>query len=105
MNTINPFLKKLPHTKYFSIQQTSIRGTPDYLICVMGCFVGMEVKDDDNPKGLDPLQKDNKFLIERAGGLHISVSQTGKSPGTISWEKAVELLTVLSKGEMKWASR
>lgn len=38
------FLKVLPNSHFCAIQQTALRGTPDYLGCVRGRFVALELK-------------------------------------------------------------
>lgn len=57
----------------------------------------MEVKDDKG--SLSEKQKDNMFLIRRAGGIAIATSPTGKAPHTIPWDATSKLLTKLAKGE------
>lgn len=96
VNQVNPFLKLL---KIYTdaIQQVSKSGTPDYYLCIRGKFVGLEIKDDAGE--LSPIQKDKRFLIERAGGIYIATSQTGKAPETIPWEEAKAILVKLAKGE------
>jgi hypothetical protein len=43
---IRKYLENLPYTVVFKIQQKTIRGTPDFLICMRGCFVALELKQD-----------------------------------------------------------
>jgi hypothetical protein len=94
INQVDPFLKKLKGIWAESIQQVSISGTPDKLMCIRGKFVALELKSDDGE--LSPLQKDKRFLIERAGGVYIAASPTGKAPETVSWEEAKVVLCGLA---------
>jgi hypothetical protein len=50
-----------------SIQQISIRGTPDKILCVRGFFAGVELKTEDGE--LHPLQEYKLKAIKRAGGM------------------------------------
>jgi hypothetical protein len=61
-------LKKLPRTWIESIQQMSIIGTPDTLICCNGNFVALEYKKDAKAK-LDPMQEYKLNKIRKAGGM------------------------------------
>ncbi len=48
-------LKTLPYTWFVKVQQLSIRGTPDFLCCIRGKFVALELKS--TPKSaISPLQ-------------------------------------------------
>jgi pterin-4a-carbinolamine dehydratase len=51
------------------VQQVSIRGTPDFLLCVSGVFVAIELKTDDGK--LDKLQEWNLKKIADTGGIAI----------------------------------
>jgi hypothetical protein len=68
-NQVDPFLKKLRNTAEFSIQQASIRGDADKLMCVRGFFVWMELKKDGEDP--DPLQRYKASLVREAGGITI----------------------------------
>ena len=61
-------LKKIPGIWFEKIQQVAIRGTPDYLICLAGKFIALELKasEKDLP---DPLQRHKLMEILRAGGV------------------------------------
>lgn len=65
-----PFLKTLRNTAYFPIQQVSIRGTPDYILCVRGRFVGLELKRSQEAD-TSKLQQFNLDWIKRVGGVAI----------------------------------
>jgi hypothetical protein len=51
----------------FTIQQTSIRGTPDLLLCVNGRFVGLELKRSQTAPATE-LQLYNIGKINESGG-------------------------------------
>ncbi len=56
---------KLPKFWIEKIQQRTIRGTPDFLICCNGLFLAWELKVDSP---LDTLQKHKLECIKEAGG-------------------------------------
>lgn len=60
-------LRKLALTATFTIQQTSIRGTPDLLLCVNGRFVALELKRSSKAPATE-LQKFNIERINACGG-------------------------------------
>ena len=62
---VDPFLKTLENCVDESIQQTSIRGTFDKILCIQGWYIGAEIKDEDGK--LDPLQKYKASLIRTKG--------------------------------------
>ncbi len=68
-NTVLPFLKQLPDTFFLAIQQQAISGSPDYLLCIRGKFVALELKSE---KGLP--SKLQRYILKRitdAGGLSL----------------------------------
>lgn len=88
---IKPLIEKLPNTWVVKIQQRTLRGTPDLLICVNGLFVALELKKSDK-EASDFLQDHNLDLINKAGGLGIKVYPE-------NWDKVFLSLIALSKGE------
>lgn len=84
-------LNKIPNCWVESIQQKTIGGTPDLLLCVNGFFVGLELKAAD---GIEPsaLQRLKLEKIAQAGGLGIVVS-----PGNA--QHVLELIADMAKGE------
>lgn len=62
-----PFLKSLERTVFFPVQQSSIRGDFDFVLCVYGWFVGMELKDDDGL--LDALQAYKATCVRHVDGI------------------------------------
>jgi hypothetical protein len=65
---IKPRLESLPNTVVFSIQQQTIRGTPDLLVCCRGVFVALELKAAGKSP-VSPLQAYNISRISKAFGL------------------------------------
>lgn len=74
INKVDKFLKKLPGTWSVSVQQQSIRGTPDKLLCIRGKFVALELKSAGGK--LTKLQEYTLLKIEDSGGIAILVSPT-----------------------------
>lgn len=59
-------LNTLPSTAIFPIQQASIKGDPDYILCIQGQFVALELKDvGERPS---PLQQHKLDNVLNAGG-------------------------------------
>lgn len=68
------FLESLPNTWFRKIDQKSIRGTPDYICCVNGAFVAMELKRSIYSKMRGTLQEYNINKINNdAGGIGLFV--------------------------------
>lgn len=86
-----PFLKTLKHAKFFAIQQLAIAGDPDYIICVRGRFIALELKKDEQevPR---PLQTYKLNMVRLAGGISIVAYPE-------NWNEVKETLTLLDKGE------
>jgi len=61
-------LKLLPNCVVMSIQQTSIRGTPDILMCLNGRFVALELKRSSTAPATE-LQRYNIQKLDEAGGF------------------------------------
>lgn len=61
-------LKDLPNTWFVKIQQVAIRGIPDFLICINGQFIGIELKKDKEA-ARNPLQEWTLEAICNAGGF------------------------------------
>ena len=86
-NQIDPFLKTL---RIFvdSIQQVSIRGTPDYYLCIQGRFVALEIKWTGGR--LSKLQIYRLGCIRDSGGIAICVTPE-------NWGEVKTLLTDLQR--------
>lgn len=92
---IKPTLDSLPNTILFSIQQSSIRGTPDILACINGNFVALELKASMKSK-VSELQKYNLERITNKGlGYAFLVFPE-------NWEIVLKKLKQLANGESKW---
>jgi len=85
---IMPFLKRLPKTWVVKVQQVSIRGTPDILMCVNGVFVALELKTIVGK--VDQLQQYTIDKINRCGGYAFIVDPS-------NWERIHEFLKYLSE--------
>jgi hypothetical protein len=66
VGTVLPFLNLLPNTSIFPIQQVAIRGDPDYILCIRGLFVGLELKKRGGK--LSKLQAYKLNKIKETGG-------------------------------------
>lgn len=86
-----PFLKTLKRTAFFPIQQKSIRGTPDFLLCCMGRFVALELKI--NTGKLDALQLYNMEWVKRTNGVGLVARPD-------NWELVKAALLKLDAGEI-----
>jgi hypothetical protein len=89
---IRPFLEKLPNTWVEKIQQRSIRGTPDFILCVGGIFVALELKKSEKDK-TTKLQDYKMGQIYDAGGIALKVYPE-------NWEETHEFLVRLSKKKL-----
>lgn len=65
-------LDTLPNCWYEKIQQVTIRGTPDILLCIKGKFIAIELKTEDGK--LDALQSYKLTKIQKAGGWSYTVT-------------------------------
>lgn len=87
---VRPLLDALPNSWFESIQQKTIRGTPDLIGCINGGFVAIEFKSSDGD--VSKLQEYKLNRIAAAGGFGIVVSPK-------SWKHVYELLKQLATGE------
>lgn len=88
-NRIRPKLNALPNSWWVKIQQVVIRGTPDFLGCVNGTMVALELKKDDVSK-ISTLQSHNLSKIKKSGGISFIVTPS-------NWDKVYSELLSLSK--------
>lgn len=88
-----PQLKEMENSFFEKIQQVGIRGTPDFLGCVNGYFVALELKRDEDTEP-EPLQEYKLKKIMAAGGVALKVDPQ-------NWPRIFEILTQLAKGEVK----
>lgn len=67
LKVVAPFLDQLQNTVRFPIQQLTITGDPDYLLCVRGKFVALELKaEGEEPRALQQYKLNQ---VEKAGGV------------------------------------
>lgn len=85
-NQVTPFLKKLKNCQYFPIQQLAIHDDPDFILCIRGNFVALELKADDGE--LRPLQSYKLDEVKRAGGTSLVAMPS-------NWVKVKEILQFL----------
>ena len=62
-------LKTLKNTWFVKIQQLSVSGTPDFLVCLNGVFIALELKTDIGK--ISKLQEFNLNKIAKCGGVSI----------------------------------
>lgn len=82
---VDKLLDTIPNSYFESIQQKSIRGTPDKIGCVGGLFVALELKAKDGKATELQRYKLSKFSM--AGGIAIVLNE----------ENLQETLTFLNK--------
>lgn len=86
---VSLFLPTLKNTAYFPIQQEAIIGDPDFMLCINGKFVALELKTDKGTFG--PGQEYKLAKIERCGGISIVARPQ-------NWQDVKKLLQQLSGG-------
>jgi hypothetical protein len=91
-NQITPKLKELPNSFFESIQQSTIRGTPDILGVINGRFVALELKAERGR--LSEIQAHKLKKIQEAGGFTRVVSPLNFND---VYEELKELSNVHSK--------
>lgn len=95
VNSVVPFLKKLPGIFIQPIQQLAFVGSPDFILCIRGRFVALELKS----KGCTPRPLQDYLLeqIQKAGGVRIVASPD-------NWIEVKELLTEMTtqQGALEW---
>lgn len=90
-NRVLPFLKSLRETAYFPIQQKTIRGDADYILCSHGFFVWLELKKNTKSK-LAPLQKFKANQVLKCFGYAFRADPD-------NWETVKCFLIKLDRGE------
>lgn len=69
-------LQHLPSGWFLKTQEVTIRGIPDYIICLRGYFIALELKASEDD-ALDALQEYNlKTIIEDGEGIACRVDPT-----------------------------
>lgn len=88
-------LKELKHCWFLKTQEVTIRGIPDFIICLRGNFFALELKRDDkqaiNFQEKYPLQHYNIEAIKKAGGLAYVIT-----PG--NWDFIYSALVEIDNG-------
>jgi hypothetical protein len=94
INSVVPFLKTLKNTFYQPIQQLAFVGSPDFVLCVRGRFVALELKaTGGSPR---PLQDYILEKVKSAGGVRLVASPD-------NWQDVKDTLTEMdSQGELAW---
>jgi hypothetical protein len=88
-----PFLKSLKNTFFEPIQQMAIVGSPDFVACINGRFVALELKSKTGK--LSPLQMYKLNQITFCNGISLVVSPN-------NWENVKKTLSDLdNKGRKK----
>jgi hypothetical protein len=82
-------LATLPETMIFPIQQQTILGDPDFVLCVRGRFVALELKSVRGKASA--LQKYKLESVRKSGGLAFEVY-----PKT--WAEVFTALNILARG-------
>jgi len=86
---VSRHLKNLPNTWMESIQQVSIMGSPDMLLCVLGHFVAIEFKATPKDQ-LTPMQAyKREVIVNKAKGLYFIIDNQ-------NWQCVVQFLRVLA---------
>jgi hypothetical protein len=89
---IRPFLDALPNTAVFPIQQKAIRGDPDFMLCVNGLFVALELKAVGGTT--DSLQEYKLNKVQQAKGVALVADPD-------NWEGIYEFLKDISCREIE----
>ena len=87
---VRKHLKMLPNLWFFKASERSLAGIPDFILCVNGIFVALELKRESKSK-ISRLQSHNLELINKSGGLGIVVNPD-------NWVKILAVLKTLSEG-------
>lgn len=80
----------LPNLWFFKASERSLAGIPDFILCVNGIFVALELKRDTKSKA-SRLQQYNLEIINKSGGLGLVVNPD-------NWVKVLGVLKKLSEG-------
>lgn len=87
---VRPFLNKLKNTHIFPQQQLSFIGVPDFILCIRGRFVALELKaDNEDPR---PKQDYELSRVVKAGGIAIVAKPC-------NWRAVAKQLQNLDEGE------
>lgn len=84
---VTAFLKELPNTFQMSIQQKSIVGSPDKIVCINGKFVAIEIKSLGGK--VSPAQGLLLDDVEKSNGVSLVVSPA-------NWDEVQRILAALA---------
>jgi len=90
---VDKFLNTLPNCKHFTIQQKTIKGDPDKLICLNGYFIALELKKSEaalKEKRFE-LQAYTLSQVTHCGGFGLVAYPQ-------NWERTKEALEIISRG-------
>jgi hypothetical protein len=88
-----PFLKTLEHTSYFPIQQASIKGDADFILCAGGRFIWLELKKSGGKP--TPLQVFKADWVRRTRGVTLLADPD-------NWEQVATTLLYYDRGDGTW---
>lgn len=89
---VRKVLLTLDNAWFVKTQQVVIRGTPDFLLCINGMFIAMELKATIKDVAKKPtLQSHNLEKINKANGIAFFVYPE-------NWDQIFLILKTLSKG-------
>lgn len=80
-------LRTLDRCTIFSIQQRSINGDPDLLICLNSMFVALELKDEEGE--VSPLQEKRLNDVSHSKGVALVARPS-------NWDKVFKILFEIS---------
>lgn len=86
-------LEGLNNCYFFKVQQVALRGIPDFIICLSGRFVALELKRSEKERP-DPLQQWTLDAIANAGGISFIANPT-------NWFDTLDVLKHLSEMEVE----
>lgn len=66
-----PLLKAIPKSWWTKVNQVSKRGDPDFLGCVNGCFVALELKRDSKQKPTALQERSFRKISEAYGVVYL----------------------------------
>lgn len=92
-NQVIPFLRTLPHCYAMPIQQVGICGDPDFVLCIRGHFVPLELKSQGDK--VRPLQRHKLNKMKKAGATPLVASPD-------NWASVKPILLEMSEGEFSW---
>lgn len=91
---ITPYLKKLERTWFVKTQMIAVCGIPDFLLCVNGQFVAIELKKDEHEEP-SKLQSWVLRKIIAAGGIGLVVYPR-------NWNAIHKILVKLASAEVRY---